>query len=252
MTPTSRIALPGACLLAIVAIPACQDTSSDVAYESAPAGDVVTEGAAPAPEITPEAGPVSERDLAEQREFEEAIRGLSVADGFLQVQALGKADPARARQHFDEGLRLAETNQRASAIKAFADAVRTAPEEASLYIGLGDALVAKGKTDMATATYRSAARLDEGLLDARVKLATTLAMDSLYEEAIDAMNGVLSLDADHAFAHERLGIWHYYAGDYQQAWTHVHQQRRLRHAGVPQFVALLEKQLPDPAVSGSP
>ncbi len=247
MLPTSRIALPSACLLAIAAVPACQDTSSDVAYEAAPAAGVVTEAPAPAPATTSEAGPVSERDLAEQREFEEAIRGLSVTNGFLQVQALGKADPARARQHFDEGLRLAETNQRASAIKAFADAVRTAPAEASLYIGLGDALVAKGKAAMATATYRSAVGLDEGLLDARVKLATTLAMDSRYEEAIDAMNGVLALDADHAFAHERLGIWHYYAGDYRQAWTHVHQQRRLGHAGAPQFVALLEKQLPDPA-----
>ncbi len=247
MLPTSRIALPSACLLAIAAVPACQDTSSDVAYDSAPAAEVVTDGPAPAPAITSEAGPVSERDLAEQREFEEAIRGLSVADGLLQVQPLGKADPARARQHFDEGLRLAETNQRAPAIKAFADAVRTAPEEASLYIGLGDALVAKGKAAMATATYRSAVGLDEGLLDARVKLATTLAMDSRYEEAIDAMNGVLALDADHAIAHERLGIWHYYAGDYQQAWAHVHQQRRLGRADVPQFVALLERQMPDPS-----
>ena len=59
------------------------------------------------------------------------------------------------------------------------------------------------------------------------------------------MNGVVQAQPDNVKAHERLAIWHYYLGEYETAWSHVHRAQNLGHAMPPQFIVLLQKQAPE-------
>lgn len=192
------------------------------------------------------AAPVSERDLQEQREFAEAIEGLRFENGTITVEERLAGSDADARAHYDEGRTLKESNRRTAAIKAFAHAVRTAPTIPALYVALGDAFITKGKTEYAADAYRTAATLDPSDTEALSQLALTLARDSRADEAIATMQSVLAIDPDNGFAHERLAIWHYYAGDDDAAWRHVEGARRAGHPVPEQFLALLEQRTPAP------
>jgi len=74
-----------------------------------------------------------------------------------------------------------------------------------------------------------------------------MARDAEYDHAIAHMQQVLGLDPEYAPAHERLAVWHYYRGDYAEAWDHVHAARDLGHDMPGQFMNLLTAQMPDPA-----
>jgi tetratricopeptide (TPR) repeat protein len=231
-----------ATLLLLVACESQTQVAGDPAVSETPTlatADPVVEGASP----------ISERDRKRQREFREAIRGLHFEDGVLRVDALGRADAQQARAYVEEGRSYMATNQRTPSIRAMALAVRSDPGDPDLYMLLGDAFITKGKTEMAAASYRTASEMDPALVEPRVRLASTLARDQHLADAIETMNGVLELDPAHAFAHERLAIWNYYTGEYATAWTHVHASRRLGSDVPPQFEALLQKQMPDPAAS---
>ena len=145
-----------------------------------------------------------------------------------------------------EGAELLELNRRTEAIKAYADAIRNAPDLAELYHGLGLALLSDAKDVHALAAFRSAVEIDPTFVEARVSLALTLAMSNEQDSAIQQMQRVVQLDPDHGLAHERLAIWHYYAQDYAKAWQETHSAQDLGHAMPPQFLALLEAQAPEP------
>ncbi len=192
------------------------------------------------------ASPVSKRDRRKQKEFEEATRGLSFDRGVVDVRAFGVRDARRASQRGAEGAELLERNQRTEAIKAYADAVRSAPDLAELYRGLGEALNSKGKTEYAIAAFRTALEIDPDFVEATYSLAITLSMADERDEAIEQMQRVLELDPNHAKAHERLAIWHYYAEDYGTAWQHTHTAQDFGHAMPPQFLVLLDAKAPEP------
>lgn len=189
--------------------------------------------------------PVSTRDRREQKEFEEAIRGLSFDRGVVDVRAFDVRDARRAAQFAAEGAELLEHNRTTEAIKAYADAVRSAPDLAESYRGLGNALNGKGKTDHAIATFRTAIELDPNFVEATYSLAYTLSMADERDEAIEQMRRVIELDPTHAKAHERLAIGYYYAEDYGNAWRHTHAAQDLGHVMPPQFLVLLDAQAPE-------
>ena len=244
ITRTMLLPLAG---LPVLLLAACQ-AGTDVAPTAAASSRTDAPAAYGAVIETPAvASPLSERDLRERREFAEAIEGLTFREGSVEVAPVSAPDPARAAEHAAHGAREYELNHRTAAIKAYVLAVRNAPDDAPLYARLGDAFVAKGKTDMAIAAFRTAARLDEGLIEARVGYANTLAMEARTAEAIEAMEAVLALDPDNAIARERLAVWEYYEGNYAAAWEHVGHARRAGHPIPPQLIPLLERQMPDPA-----
>lgn len=199
------------------------------------------------------ASPASDRDLQRQREFAEAIDGLSFQDGSVTVvQALDGGATAAAEQ-VRQGDALLASNRRTPAIKAFATAVRMDPRAAGTYVKLGQAFIATGRTEHAAAAYRTAIGLDEGDTVPRRELALTLAREGHTTEAIGTMQTVLAIDPDDGVAHERLAIWYYYQGQDQSAWEHVAHARRVGHTMPPQFMTLLQGRTPDPsAKAGRP
>jgi hypothetical protein len=61
------------------------------------------------------------------------------------------------------------------------------------------------------------------------------------------MNLLLVMDDLHAGAHERLAVWHYYTGDHEAAWRHLHRAEELGQPVPGQLASLLEQQMPDPS-----
>ena len=214
--------------------------------ETAPVSSVAENAQYPSTSQTSAAKPVSSRDRREQEEFQEAIRGLNFNGGLVQVEAFAVRNAERAHERAMEGAELLELNRRTEAIKAYADAVRNAPDLAELYHGLGDALISDAKDVYALAAFRSAVEIDPDFVEARFSLAITLSMINELDSAIQQMQRVVQLDPDHGLAHERLAVWHYYAQDYSKAWQETHSAQDLGHAMPPQFLALLEAQSPEP------
>ncbi|MCH8822159.1 MAG: hypothetical protein IH984_01500 [Planctomycetes bacterium] len=192
------------------------------------------------------AKPPSTRDQREQEEFQEAIRGLNFYAGLVEVEAFTVRNVQRALQRATQGAALLDVNQSTNAIRAYADAIRNAPDIAELYHGLGKALMSDAKDVHALAAFRSAVEIDPTFVEARVSLALTLAMSNEQDSAIQQMQRAVQLDPDHGLAHERLAIWHYYDHDYSKAWQETHSAQDVGHAMPPQFLALLEAQAPEP------
>lgn len=195
-------------------------------------------------------GPETEDYGDKGKRFAAAIEGLTFEGGFVQVKANGRNNPNLAMRRFDDANALLNINRLFEAIRAYRVAIQTAPELAIPYYGLGRAMHGRGKTDLAIACFNTAIRQDPNLLEARFELAMALQMNMQLEEAIEEMTVLVSLEPDNALAHERLAIWHRYAGNYGQAWEHVHKAQALGHTMPGQFIALLQQDMPDPGTTG--
>lgn len=191
--------------------------------------------------------PVNQRTRLAQEAWAEAVRGLSFETGLVVVdQPPPRSDVAAARRLLEQGDVEKAANRRTQAVAACAAAVRAAPDLPEAHFALGEAMIMKGKTDLAIACYRTIIDLRPENIEARVELANALAREMRLEEAIAEMEAVLALDPDHGPAHERLAIWHYYGENYAAAWEHV---RAARAAGLempPQFITLLSARMPEP------
>lgn len=196
-------------------------------------------------------GPESDEYGDKGKRLAMALEGLTFEDGFVQVQPNGRNNPNLALRRYQDGEDLLSRNRVFEAIRAYRVAIQTAPELALPYHGLGIALHGRGKTDMAIASFATAKRQDPNLLEARFELAMALQMNLLLDEAIAEMTELVTLDAENALAHERLAIWHRYAGNYAKAWEHVHAAQDLGHTMPGQFIALLEQDMPDPGSSST-
>jgi len=192
--------------------------------------------------------PVNERSRRSQAAWAAAIEGLSFETGLVVVQQPPTtSDMAAARRLMEQGDAEQEINLRTRAVAAYAAAVRAAPDLPEAYAALGEAMIAKGKTDLAIACYRTVIDLRPENIEARVELANALAREMRYEEATTEMEAALVLDPDHGPAHERLAIWSYYDEDYATAWAHVRAARAAGHEMPPQFITLLSGKMPEPA-----
>ncbi len=202
------------------------------------------------PPVTPgasigEAMPQDVRSRIKEARFQAAIQGLDFAgDLVVVVQPLG-GDRDLARQHQAAGLEALQGNRLTGALTALSHAVRTAPQDAALHNSLGVALLAKGKSRYAATAFRTAVSLDPGLIDAQYNLPDALWRLGRRPKAIEQMQALVKIDPRHAMAHERLAIWHYYAGDGAAAWEHVRFARELGRQPPPQFLTLLEEATSD-------
>jgi Flp pilus assembly protein TadD len=188
--------------------------------------------------------PRNPRSEMKEAQFQEAIRGLDFETGIVVVvEPLPGEDP---QQHLAEGLDKLEHNRLTGALTAIVKGVRADPASADGYNTLGLSLQAKGKMDHALAAYRTALALEPDFADAQYNLAAALSRMGRRAEAIAEMSRLLELDPANAEAHERLAIWSYYEGDYDAAWQHTHAARDLGGDVPPQFLALLESEMPDP------
>ncbi len=189
--------------------------------------------------------PPSPENVKEAR-FHQAIEGLDFETGFVVVDAIGRRPNTRlASKHHTEGVEAYNQNRIIDAITLQNKAVRTDPNLAVAYNSLGRALLGEGEGELAAAAFRTALALDEKYTEARFNLSYAVAGLGDQVEAIELMNGVLQAQPDNADAHERLAIWHYYVGEYETAWAHVHHAQNLGHTMPPQFIVLLQKQAPE-------
>jgi tetratricopeptide (TPR) repeat protein len=191
--------------------------------------------------------PVNERSRRSQAAWAAAIEGLNFETGRVVVeQPPAAGDVAEARRFLEQGEQEYAANRRTETVAACAAAVRAAPDLPEAYAALGQAMIAKGKTDLAIACYRTVIDLQPENIEARVELANALAREMRYEEATTEMEAVLGLDPAHGPAHERLAIWSYYDEDYATAWAHVRAARAAGHEMPPQFITLLSRKMAEP------
>jgi Flp pilus assembly protein TadD len=200
-------------------------------------------------ESTPADGgarPVDSRTALKEARFQEAVRGLDFDSGLVVVVEPTGDDPALAVDYRDQGLERLESNRLTGALTMMAKSVRTDPGYAAGYAGLGRALTTKGKGEYAVAAFRTSLVHDPDNVDTQFELASALGRLNHRDEALTEMLRVIELDPNHAEAHERLAIWYYYVGDAVGAWQHVEAARDLGREPPPQFIALLEAQMPEP------
>ena len=204
----------------------------------------------PSGQTQPAAGPspVNQRELDRQAAWTEAIAGLDFSTGLVVVENPPvAANPARAREMMTQGHEAMNSNHRVQAVKAYADAVRADPDMPEAYYRLGEAMTARGKTDMAIACFRTVTKMQPENTEAHFELAMALSRDSRHEEAIDAMSALLDLDPANGPAHERLAIWYSALNDYGSAWEHVHAAQAAGHGVPPQLINRLSEMMADPA-----
>ena len=197
------------------------------------------------PSPTASIKPPSPENVKEAR-FHQAIEGLDFETGFVVVDAIGRRPNTRlASKLHAEGVRAYNQNRIIDAITLQNKAVHTDPKLAVAYNGLGRALIGEGEGGLAAAAYRTALALEEQYTEARFNLSYAVAGLGKQHEAIELMNSVIEAQPDNIEAHERLAIWNYYVGEFETAWSHVHQAQNLGHAMPPQFMVLLQQQSPE-------
>ena len=223
-----------ACLAVTLASQACQTSQ-----ESSPADA----GAMPV---------VDSRTALKEARFQEAVKGLDFDSGLVVVVEVTGEDPGLAREYRTQGLERLESNRFTGALTMLTKAVRTDPQYTAGYVALGRGLTAKGKVEYALAAFRTAVVLEPDNVSAQYELASALGRLNRRDEAVTEMLRVVELDPNHAEAHERLAIWYYYGGDAAVAWQHVDAARDLGREPPPQFMALLEAQMPEPRRQSAP
>jgi tetratricopeptide (TPR) repeat protein len=91
------------------------------------------------------------------------------------------------------------------AVEQFRAAVAAAPENASLRLGLGNALVRAERRADAVSAYREALRLEPANSSAHYNLGLVLEHDGQAAESEQHYRAAIAADPRHARAHERLG-----------------------------------------------
>jgi tetratricopeptide (TPR) repeat protein len=217
-----------------VGIGGCAPTDSpDLARGSGGASPAV-EGASPKSQL-------------EARRLEEATRGLRFAKDRVEVTAKSGNDRAAAVAKTASATKVMnERNIWFVAVGAFRDAVLADPRHAPAYVGLADALLMEGKTDMAEAALRTAVRLDGRDPEARYRLGLLRQMDSDYAGAVREWREVAKFAPGHADVYARMAIASYYARDYRSAWEYLSQAEARKQNVPPQFKPLLQEVSPRP------
>ena len=83
------------------------------------------------------------------------------------------------------------------------------PEDAQVYLALGDAYYGMSNQNEAYSNYRNAFRLDSTLLRAKMQLGVLLKGAKAYNEAIKSFNEVIALDANYGPVYRELAETYY-------------------------------------------
>jgi tetratricopeptide (TPR) repeat protein len=224
------------------------DSRADRELSDAPAG-APDGGSAASSQAPATAGPADEGDPRAIR-WQNAIRGLSFDTGRIVVESSGD-DRAAAERHFAEAQAFMLRNDYVGAVGALRDTLAAWFDFPEAQRTLGDALRGRGRTAWAIASYRTYLDTHPDDADTRFIVSMELWGADQQADACTEMANVLAIDPTRAEAHERLAIWNYYMGDYAAAWEHVHGTRALGRDVPPQFIPLLEQNMPDPRPGGT-
>ncbi len=182
--------------------------------------------------------------------YADAIAGLQFDGGRVTIDpGLARATDAKAAEtRRIEAEALARGGHHVEAIGFYRDAILLAPPpgEPAAYIGLGEVLRLKGKSDEAVAAFRTAIDLDGADDDAWFDLAVSLWRRGDRVEARAAMVRVTVLNPARGDAQAQLARWCYYLEDDAAAWRHLRAAEELGAPIPPQFTPLLEKRTPEP------
>lgn len=185
--------------------------------------------------------------------YAEAIAGLRFEAGRVTIDpgSARAADAKAAEARRIEADALARGGHHVEAIGAWRDAILLAPPpgQPAAYIGLGEMLRLKGKSDEAVAAFRTAIDLDGAGDDAWFDLAVSLWRRGDRIEAREAMVQVTVLNPARGDAHAQLARWCYYLEDDAAAWRHLRQAEALGAPMPSQFRPLLEKRTAEPALA---
>lgn len=231
-----RSTLPMVLAAAIIAAAGCQ---------SAP-GPAAAPGDAPA-DLLASPADVNWKQLW----YVQAVAGLRFETGRVSIEA-GSArapDASAAAARRLEAAALARGGHHIEAMGAYRDAILLARGESAGYVGLGQMLRLKGRSDEAVASFRTAIDLDPQGADAWFDLGLALWGRGERAEARRAMEQAVALDATRGDAHALLARWCYYLEDDAAAWRHLRAAEKLGAAIPPQFPPLLENRTPE-KVSG--
>lgn len=192
------------------------------------------------------AGPVSQDpDNYKKARFAEAMRGLEIRDGLVQVDEGAAADLIRGLGADDgpaalaRGDALMAENDFTGAAGAYRTAILADAQDASGYVGLGDALIGKKKDDMALAAYRTAVLLSPRSTGARMKYAETINRNGDVGGWAAELRNVLALDPSHGEAHARLAVASYYLGDREGALREIELAERFGGVVPPQLKVMV-------------
>ena len=192
-------------------------------------------------------GSASPVENYKEQRMRDAMRGLSYDRGMVSLTA--EAGQIAQRGTLEEGARLAaeaakvfETNDFPAAIAAYTKAVIVAPQRAETYLGLGRALLPKGRTVEAEAAFRTALGLNPKSLETKIEIARLVDSRGESEATIAAWKNVLSQDPKVAEAHSRLAVATYYKGDAAGAWRHISACERLGGSVPAQFKDLVRSE----------
>lgn len=200
-----------------------------------------------------DARPVS--DYEDEREAR-ALRGLRYDSGRVEIvpeearvlvagpdASAAEAALAAARAHVAR-------NERLDAVAACTRAVLLAPDDASAYEGLGDALVLQRWYPRAVAAFRSGLDLAPQRASLHYRLGETLWRLGERAPARAELQESVRLDPDLAEAHVRLASVLYYEGEPAAAWDALRRAEALGAGVPPQLRVLLAERLGLPQQEG--
>jgi Flp pilus assembly protein TadD len=188
----------------------------------------------------------------EQREVQEAMRGLLYDSGYAEVNpalapvVVPNPIPADAPQSEQRGKDLIVAGNFVSAIAAFTRSVIEDPSRAAAYDGLSRVLLRCGRAREAAAACRSALQREPQRVETRVRLACALQALGQFGDSAATWQEVLIRDPAHPTAHGQLAVLLYYNGDYPGAWTHVRAAEAAGQEYPRQIRALLTERMPEP------
>lgn len=223
-------------------------TSADEPSDGAAIARTTERAAAPGDD----AGPMNPIDNYKHERMRNAMRGLRYESGRAEIDAAEAAkvvtgrDAAAAAESNALGTELFETSMYVEAIEAQTRAVLQDPDVASYYSDLGLALTRKGKMDEAIAAYQSALDRDPESEATLARLAMGYELANRSAAAVEAWEQVVARVPTDTYAHMRLAVLNYYAGDYALAWEHVHAAEAAGGSVPPQFRPLLAQQMAEP------
>jgi cytochrome c-type biogenesis protein CcmH/NrfG len=141
---------------------------------------------------------------------------------------------------------MVERNTWFVSVAAFRNAVLADPGHAPAYVGLAEALLTEGKTDMAEAALRTAVSLDSRHAKARYRLGLVRQMAGDYAGAATEWGALARFEPDYEDVDARMAIAHYCARDYRSAWGCLAQAEARKQNVPPQFRRLLQEAFPRP------
>lgn len=191
------------------------------------------------------AAPASPADWRREQE-RLAMLGLRYESGRVEIDGefaatLPQRGAAAAAVEYQIGRALLADNYQLEALGAFTRAVIMDPSRPEYYAELGRVLMYRGKFSReAFAAVRTGLELDARSIELNTLLADLYNRQGEREAAAAAYATVVALDPGNGYAHTRLAVLAYYAGDFAAALEHYRTAEALGAEVPTQLLVLLE------------